>query len=70
MFKTKDYLTRKKQVIEYFKKKEVNRENIGEYCQFSFIPIIVVCVFIKEEIPEHSDLMDEILLDFKNFYGE
>lgn len=69
MHKKKDYLTRKKQIIDHFKKNGVTRALISEYCMFSFVPITVACEFIIEEMPEYKELCEGIIDDINDFYG-
>jgi len=69
LHKKKDYLTRKKQIIDHFNKRGVTRDLISEYCMFSFVPIAIVCEFIIEEMPEHKELCEEIIESINEFYG-
>tara|TARA_R110000851_G_scaffold29641_1_gene81423 strand:+ start:1891 stop:2172 length:282 start_codon:yes stop_codon:yes gene_type:complete len=69
MWNKKDFLSQKAAVIKYFKKKGVSQSTISEYCTMVGIPIIVVCGFIMEEMPEHSKLCKDKIRSIKKFYG-
>lgn len=69
MFKTIDFIRQKPAVIKYFKKKGVSEETISEYCVMSGVPIVVVCAFIKEEMPEHSKLCEDKIKSLNDFFG-
>ena len=69
MHNSKDYRSRKKAIIDHFKKKGVTRSGITEYCMLSFVPITVVCEFIIEDMPEHKELCEIIIHELEEFYG-
>jgi len=69
MWHKKDFLSQKAAVIKYFSKKGVSEENISEYCTLVGIPIVVVCEFIMDEMPEHSDMCQKKIVEIKQFYG-
>lgn len=65
-----DFRNRKDIIIRYFKKNGVTSGNISEYCSLCMIPITVVCTFIIEDMPEHSELCQEKIKAIEDFYGE
>jgi hypothetical protein len=69
MHDSKDYESRKKQIVNHFKKNGVTRAGISEYCMFSFVPITVTCEFIMDEMPEHKELCEVIIHEINAFYG-
>ena len=69
MWNKKDFLRQKPAVIKYFKKKGVDVNTIPEYCVISGIPIVVTCEFIKEDMPEYTELCDEKIASIKEFFG-
>ena len=69
MHNPKDYLSRKSTIIKHFKKVGVSRDEISDYCTLSFIPIIVVCEFIAEEMPEYKEYVMEYKRSINEFYG-
>ena len=69
MFRTKDFIKQKPAVIKYFKKKGVTAHTIPEYCVMSGIPIVVVCEFLKDEMPEHTELCDTKIAAINEFFG-
>ena len=69
MFKKKDFIGRKKDIIAYFKKKGVTNDTIAEYCSLAGIPITVTCEFIIEEMPEHKDMCVKKIGEINEFFG-
>jgi len=69
MFKAKDFLSRKPEVITYFKKKGVTEKTVSEYCTLCMIPLTVVYEFIRDEFPEHKELCNRKIQDVNEFVG-
>jgi len=69
MWRTKDFIGQKDVTIKHFQKKGVTEELISEFCTMVGIPIVVVCEFIMEEMPEHTELCRKKIKDIKKFYG-
>jgi len=69
MWRKKDFLGQKAVTIKHFKSKGVTEETISEFCTMVGIPIIVVCEFIIEDIPEHTELCQKKIKEIKDFYG-
>jgi len=44
-------------------------EGIIEFAVMAGIPITVVCEFVKDEFPEHTDICDEKIAQIKDFFG-
>ena len=69
MWKTKDFIARKADVIKHFTKREVTSGEIAEYCSLAGIPIVVVCKFILEEMPEHREMCIGKIRSVNEFFG-
>lgn len=69
MFSKRDFIARKNDIIDFFKKKGVSQETVSEYCSTSGIPITVTCEFILEEMPEHRDFCINKIEQLNEFYG-
>ena len=69
MFNSRDFIRQKPAVIEYFNRKGVSTGTIAEYCPLAGIPITVVCEFIMEEMPEHSELCQKKIGEINKFFG-
>ena len=69
MWKAKDFINRKQEVVDYFTKKEVTEDAISDYCSLAGIPIVVVCEFIKEKLPKYTDLANKKIAELNEFYG-
>lgn len=69
MFNSKDFISRRSDVISHFKNKGVSSSNISEYCSLAGIPIVVVCEFIIQEFPEHRKMCKEKIKQINEFFG-
>jgi hypothetical protein len=69
MFESKDFRGRKPAILTYFKKNGVTSDSIAEYCTLAGIPITVVCEFIIEDMPEHSEMCRAKIREIKKFFG-
>ena len=69
IWKTKDFIKQKSKIIKYFKKKGVTGDTVSEYCSLAGVPITVVCEFIKESLPEHTDFCNSKIKDINEFFG-
>lgn len=69
MWNRKDFEGRKEAVITHFNKVGVDESTLSEYCTLAGLPIIVVCQFIMEEMPEHTELCEQKISDLKIFYN-
>jgi len=65
----KDFLNQKEQVIKNFKKNPITSDKITDYAVMTGIPITVVCEFVKEEFPEHTEICDEKIAAIKEFFN-
>ena len=68
MYRTKDFLGQKKSIVNYFKKKGVSYDTISEFSALSGIPILVICEFIKESLPEHAEICNIKIKQIKDFF--
>jgi len=69
MWKSKDFIGRKKDTMKHFKEKGYSRAKVSEYCTLAGIPLVVVYEWISEEFPEHKeDCLEKIRL-LNKFYG-
>jgi len=69
MWKVKDFISQKETVINHFKKNGVSQENIAEYASTAGVPIVIICEFIKQDIPEHTEMCNKKIRDIKEFFG-
>ena len=69
MWKSSDFINRKKDIIAHFKKKGVSSDGIAEYCSLAGVPIVVVCEFIIQEFPEHRKLCMQKIKEINDFFG-
>ena len=63
-----DYRHLKDQAIKHFNKKGVSIDVITEYSVFSMVPLTVLYVYIKEEMPEHEEFCNEQIERISRFY--
>lgn len=69
MWNKNDFIGRKPATIKYFAKKEITSESISEYCSLAGLPITVVCEFIIEAYPEHTEMCQKKIAELNEFYG-
>ena len=69
MWKAKDFLRQKPEIINHFKKKGVTSNSMSEFCTMAGVPIVIACEFVKEGLPEHTEFCDNKIAELKEFYG-
>lgn len=69
MFKTDDFLSRKKDVVNFFKKNGVSENTIAEFASTSGVPIKVTCEFLVEEFPSDKEICLSKIKQLNEFYG-
>ena len=68
MWYKKNFLNQKDMVIKFFKKNGVTAKTMADFTAVG-IPITVMCEFIKEEMPEHTEICDKKIKEINEFYG-
>ena len=69
MWNKKDFEGKRKAVISHFERVGFNQSTLSEYCTLAGLPVIVVCEFVMEEMPQHTDFCKEKIAQLKLFYN-
>lgn len=59
---------RKKDVLRHFKQKGISDTEMAKFASSVGFPLIVICVFLREEYPEHRERFTKKIKDLCNFY--
>lgn len=69
MFKKRDFLSRKDDIVNFFRNNGVSEDTIAGYASTSGIPIKITCEFLIEEFPEHRKMCIDKIYQLNEFYG-
>ncbi len=69
MFKSKDFISQKKDIIKYFTGKEVSSDTVSEYSTMTGIPLVIVYEFLGETFPESKELCASKIKELNLFFG-
>lgn len=61
------FRSQKQYIVNYVKTNGV--EKISLYSATTFIPLMAIYTFVKEDLPEHTELCDSKIKELKEFYG-
>lgn len=61
------FRSQKQYIVNYVKNKGV--EKISLYSATTSIPLIAIYTFVKEDLPEYTELCDSKIKELEDFYG-